>query len=139
MAQEYRASVPAVMEKIEELCNFVSDVARSADLDDNLIHRCYLSVEEICTNIIEHGYGNHGEDEVIDVVCERYPDRLLVTVFDDAHPPFDPLSCDDPDPMTPLWERTGGGWGVYFVKQYMDNVYYNYEHNRNQLTIEILL
>lgn len=128
--QEHRLKVPARLEKVEALCEFVEGVARTIGMGDDAIYHCYLSVEEICTNVIEHGYEYTENDHVIDLVCVPMKDRLKIIVIDDAEP-FNPLQLDDPDPNAPLLERHGGGWGVFFVKKYMDEVSYAYEDGRN--------
>ncbi len=126
----HRLTVTAQLENVEEACEFVSDFARSVGMGDDAVYHCYLSVEEICTNIIEHGYQYNGADQVIDVVCASQDHLLMITVIDDATQ-FDPLQLHDPDPKAPLIERKGGGWGVFFVKKYMDKVMYRYESERN--------
>lgn len=135
MIQEYRLEIPAVLERVDEVCEFVAQIARATGMDNENVYRCYLAVEEVCTNIIEHGYRYEGSSEVIDVVCVRYPNRLEITITDDALP-FNPLRQPEPDPTAPLLERQAGGWGIYFVKRYMDTVRYHYSQNRNQLTLE---
>ncbi|GAB4310509.1 MAG: ATP-binding protein [Phototrophicales bacterium] len=136
--QEHRLRIPAIREKVKEACEFISRLARSAGMNDDAVHRYYLAVEEICTNIIEHGYSqvDYGDQQpVIDLVCRQYPDRLIVTILDDAIP-FNPLERAEPDPAAALEEREGGGWGIFFVKKYMDRVTYQYTEQRNQLTLE---
>jgi serine/threonine-protein kinase RsbW len=133
--KERRLTIPAVLKELEPACNFVADAARAAGLNDDGVYHCHLSVEEACTNVIEHGYNFDGDNKVIDIICQQYPDRFTIIVIDDA-PPFNPLTLPEPDPTAPLWERQGGGWGVYFLKQYMDNVAYRYEGKRNQLIME---
>ncbi|GAB4510354.1 MAG: ATP-binding protein [Anaerolineae bacterium] len=134
-AQEHRLTVPAILEHIEEACEFVSGIARTIGMSDDAVYHCYLSVEEICTNIIEHGYKYQGQDEVIEVVCLVESHLLTIVILDDAHP-FNPLKLGDPDPKAPLMERRGGGWGVFFVKKYMDSVTYHYDGSRNQLVLQ---
>ncbi|RMG77466.1 MAG: ATP-binding protein [Chloroflexi bacterium] len=136
--QEHRLRIPALQEKVKEACEFVSRLARAAGMNDDAIHRYYLAIEEICTNIIEHGYSQADyadQQPVIDLVCRQYPDRLSVTILDDAIP-FNPLERAEPNPTTALEEREGGGWGIFFVKKYMDRVTYQYAEQRNQLTLE---
>ncbi len=133
--EERRLQIPAVLEQIVAACNFVVEVAQDAGLDDDGVYHCQLSVEEICTNIIEHGYESGDESKVIDIVCQRHSDRFVITIVDDA-PQFNPLELSDPDPSVPLWERKKGGWGVYFVKKFMNDVRYHYESNRNHLTLQ---
>lgn len=139
VTQEHRLTVPARIEKIETACEFVSGIARSLKMGDDAIYHCYLSVEEICMNIIEHGYADSSDgNPVIEVLCEVYPDRLSIVLMDDADQ-FNPLLLRDPDPTAPLMERKGGGWGVYFVKKFMDRVDYRFAANRNQFVMEKLI
>lgn len=133
--RENRLTISAVIEKIEDACDFVSAQASAVGLDDEAIYHCHLSVEEVLTNVIEHGYQYAGEDAVIDVVCKATSDVFIITVIDDAEA-FNPLSLSDPDPAKPLIEREGGGWGVFFVKKYMDRVSYYYAASRNHFVME---
>lgn len=133
--QERHMTIPANMESIEEACAFVNGQARTAGLSEEAVYHCHLSIEEVLTNIIEHGYKYRGHGSTIKLVCARLPDRFTITTIDDA-PPFNPLSLPDPDPTTPLIEREGGGWGIYFVKKYMDAVHYEFRDSRNRFTIE---
>lgn len=135
--QEYRLSVAAELKQVETACRFVAHIAGKMGLSDEVVHKCHLAVEEICTNIIEHGY-EFRQNEVIELTCTVLPDRLRVTIVDSAAP-FNPLEHADPDPASSLFDRYGGGWGIFFVKKFMDKVYYTYVHNRNHLTIEKLL
>lgn len=131
---ERRQTFPAMLDQVEAACDFVAMVAQEAGLDEDAIYHCRLSVEEICTNIIEHGYAGRNGGSQIDIVCRLFADHFETTVIDDA-PQFDPLSLPPPDPSTPLWERQGGGWGIYFVRKFMDRVIYSYQHGRNHLTM----
>ena len=135
MVQEHRLTIPAVLENVGTACEFVRKVALAAGMSADAIHHCYLSVEEMCINVIEHGYQYDGSDEVIDVICEHHPDRLSITIIDDAAP-FNPLNRPAPNPNAPLVERRGGGWGIYFVKRYMDRVDYYHAGNRNHFAME---
>lgn len=132
--QQHRLRIPGELEQIRTACDFVSEVAREVGLSDDGIFHCQLSVEEICTNIIEHGYSYNGADKSIEIICEKQGNYLMISILDDA-PPFNPLQLDDPDPGMSLWEREGGGWGVFFVKQYMSSVRYELVTGRNCLIL----
>lgn len=127
--------VPGVIGEVRKACDFVVDFARSAGLSDDAVFQCQLSVEEVFTNIVEHGYAHDGDEKSIEIVNERKGDVLLITLIDEA-PPFNPLDLDKPNPDLPLWERNDGGWGVYFVRQYMDDVRYRLVDGRNHLILE---
>ncbi len=133
--QERHVTIRAVMESIEEACAFVNGQARAANLSEEAVYHCHLSVEEVLTNIIEHGYKFKGYNRTIKLICENFSNRFVITTVDDA-PAFNPLSLPDPDPKTPLIEREGGGWGIYFVKKYMDHVRYELRDGHNCFTIE---
>jgi anti-sigma regulatory factor (Ser/Thr protein kinase) len=135
VGSDTQLTIPAVMEKIEEACEFVNLRARKAGLREDAVYHCHLSVEEALTNIIEHGYRFHGDGQVIDLVVSNTPDTFAVTIIDDASK-FNPLSLPEPDPSTPLMEREGGGWGVFFLRKFMDRVAYSYDGNRNHLRME---
>lgn len=130
--QKYLISIVAEMENVETACGFVASIANKAGLNAERVHRFYLSAEEICTNIIEHGYAYAGGE--IKVICCILTDRFTVTIIDDA-PPFNPLQHADPDRSTPLCERSNGGWGIFFVKQYIEQVTYDYVDGQNRLTL----
>lgn len=132
--QERQMTIPAVLNELAALCDFVVDAAQTAGLSEDAVYHCHLSVEEVCTNVIEHGYNFEGEDGQISVLCRAVPSQFVITVIDTA-PPFNPLELPDPDPSTPLWEREGGGWGIYFVRQYMDEVSYQYKDSKNHFTM----
>lgn len=135
MMKEHHLTVPADIEHVDKACQFVADVSAQIGMSDDLVHRCYLSMEEICTNIIEHGYRYDGKNQVIDIFCRAYDNRLTIVIQDDAEQ-FNPLERADPDPTAPLDQRQGGGWGIFFIKKFMDRVDYRYNANRNQLTVE---
>lgn len=134
ITNEPRLSIPAELAGLAVACEFVIFHAENAGLDDEAIYHCRLSVEEIFTNIVEHGYVGD-EPGVIDIICCTTDREFMINIIDDA-PPFDPLSLPNPDPSVPLWERQGGGWGIYFVKKFMDEVEYHYQAGRNYLVMK---
>ena len=134
IVEERRLKIPGVRDRITVACEFVAQAARRAWLDDRAIHHCQLAVDEACSNVIEHGYGNFGSDEAIDITCRFEGDRFSISVTDSG-PEFDPLSQTNPNPTASLDEREPGGWGIYFIKKVMDEVVYRYESDRNQLTM----
>lgn len=133
--QQSTRRLRGVIDQVREACNFVINVATEAGLSEDGIFQCQLSVEEIFTNIVEHGYQYAGGDKTIEIVCEWSDEALLIAIIDEA-PPYDPLGSQEPDPDTPLWEREDGGWGVFFVKQYMDDIHYRLLNDRNHLFLK---
>ena len=132
--EQRRLSVAGIIENVRSICDFVVDFVNDANLGDDIAFQFQLSVEEVCTNIVEHGYQHDGADKKIDLVCTYSEQLLQIRIIDEA-PLFNPLELDDPDPDKPLDDREGGGWGVYFVKQFMTSVLYELVDGRNSLIL----
>lgn len=132
-------SVVAQIEEVPRICEWVTSIALKVGMPLKAVHHVELSVDEVCTNIVEHGYSQNrvlfGEQSNrIELRCQSDGVRFLIVIVDDS-PPFNPLELPDPDPSKPLDQRPeyGGGWGVYFVKNLMDHVWYDYRTQRNYL------
>jgi serine/threonine-protein kinase RsbW len=132
---ERRLRLSGDIQQVRLACEFIVDVARDAGFGDDGIFQSQLVIEEIFTNIVEHGYQHNGSDKSIDIAIRVTDDTMAISIMDDAEL-FNPLRREEPDPDTPLWERQGGGWGVYFVRRYMDAVRYTQQNNRNCLILE---
>lgn len=133
-SNEYRMSIPGAQELVPDVCDFVAAAARRANLNDRAVYHCQMSVDEACTNIIEHGFEGGVVNGQIEVICQDDDGAFTITIADDS-PPFNPIERDDPDPATPLTEREPGGWGIFFIKKMMDAIDYDYQDARNTLTI----
>jgi serine/threonine-protein kinase RsbW len=128
-------TVKGVPTQVRVACEFVANLAQEAKMSDRFIHQCELSVDEICTNIVEHGYHNDGHDKEILIRVEIFDEFWRFYIYDEA-PKFNPLIQSDPDPNPTLETVKAGGWGIFFVKQFMNNISYRYEKGRNCLIME---
>ncbi|MEM9952020.1 MAG: ATP-binding protein [Chloroflexota bacterium] len=134
---ERKLRLSGKIEQVRKACDFIVTVTEEAGFDEKSVFQSQLAVEEIFTNIVEHGYKHKGADKTIDIITLLSTDKLIIKILDDA-PLFNPLTLDEPDPKASLWDRKGGGWGVYFVRQYMDDVRYKLYGNRNSIILEKL-
>lgn len=125
----------ARIEFVRKACQFVVKAAQDAGFDAESIFQIQLSVEEIYTNIIEHGYGKEDDDNYIDLIITITATHLIIQIVDQA-PRFNPLIIPPPDPHAELQERDIGGWGIHFVRQYMDKIIYQYADQQNCLILE---
>lgn len=127
---ERHLQVVAILDNVREACQFVSQTAQQAGMGEDGVFECDLSVEEIMTNIIEHGYKHKVSDDVIDVVC-RYNLTVFTIEIIDSAPPFNPLTLATPNFSPDLEDLKAGGVGVHFVNQYMDATSYEYRDGKN--------
>ncbi len=131
---ERHFQIAGVLHQIPAACEFVARAAIQAGLDEHAVYHCQLAVDEACTNIVEHGYELRGDNHVIDVVCREDAVRFTILILDDA-PAFNPLTLPEPDPTASLDARGSGGWGIHFIRKFMDEVSYSRDYQRNCLTL----
>jgi serine/threonine-protein kinase RsbW len=81
-------------------------------------------VEEACTNIVKHAYGDDGCGD-IEFTCIIADDGLTVILVDQGCP-FDTDCVPQPDLETGLELRKLGGWGLYLMRQLMDEVRFEF-------------
>jgi serine/threonine-protein kinase RsbW len=103
---------------------FVAKVSRELGLDAHLIPDLQLAVDEVCANIIEHGYSGQGGD--IEVTIELVREGVQAQVRDWGVA-FDPQAVPKPDVSLPLEKRPLGGLGLFLVQQVMDDVRFEFD------------
>jgi serine/threonine-protein kinase RsbW len=117
-----RSRFPARPESVRAITSLTSDLAREACLSEAAIHDCRLALDEACTNIIRHAYGNNPRGEIeITIQVHRGFCAIHLTDFGDSYfPEMIPL----PRRGAPLDEAQPGGLGLYLMRQVMDEVRY---------------
>jgi serine/threonine-protein kinase RsbW len=122
--------LPRVIEAVDAFCTGHGVSERDA-------HSLRLAVEEIVSNVLQHGYG--GMPRPVTISLETLPpDRVRIVVTDRA-PTYNPLLRPEVDTTLPLEERPIGGLGVHLVKRLMDATRYERREGQNVLTMELVL
>lgn len=111
----------ANLSDLEDIRNFVEKYAQRLNVDPSATYDILLSVTEMVTNTIVHGY--RGESGPIEIEISQQDDALVVFLRDEA-PPFDPTQLPTPDITLPLEQRPVGGLGVYLTREFMDRMSY---------------
>ena len=121
-------------ENLEAIDRFVADAAERAGFDHCTVYQIQLAVDEACSNIIQHAYGGEGRGVI--ECSHTIQDGDLTIVLRDYGDPFDPSSVPEPKIEADLEERTGGGLGLYFIHQIMDEVTFDFDSEEgNVLTL----
>ena len=113
---------PAKYEYLDEIREFVAEVARQGGFVDREIFSIQLAADEAASNVIEHAYAGIANGEM-ECSCWVEGDLLVITLHDDGKP-FDPARVKQPDLKADLSKRQIGGLGVYLIRQLMDEVRY---------------
>lgn len=126
--------LPATLDALSPIREKVMTSSAEAGLDKDAAYKLALAVDEIATNIILHGYEEHGLKGDITVYTDLTPGELLITLEDSA-PPYDPKTRTMPtaeDLSKPLEDRAIGGLGVYLAVQGCDRFDYEYVDKKNR-------
>ena len=95
-----------------------------------------LSLEEVVSNIVEHGYERQAGRFSIELHCD---DRALSAMIEDQGKPFDPMQAVIPHDDGTLASRREGGFGLRLVRGLMDDVVYQRAGAMNRLKLVKLL
>lgn len=125
----------AKFEYLDEIRDFVGEVAQSGGFNDKDVYNIQLSADEAASNIIEHSYEGVS-DGVLKISCGLKGNAITI-IFVDHGESFDPSDIPMPDLKADLSERKIGGLGLFLMRKLMDEVHYEADpkNKRNTLTL----
>lgn len=119
-------------ENLSQLLDYVAWAAAAFGLDDAATYRLSLAVDEIATNVVQHGYEDYHLSGDLTIWAETN-DRQLILFLEDTGRPFDPRQAPRPvDLDRPLEERRDGGLGIFLALWGVDGFSYHSEKGRNR-------
>jgi serine/threonine-protein kinase RsbW len=120
--------------ELDRLNEFLAAFWASNQLPEDAIFDFNLSLDEVFTNIVQHGYTDLLDHEIdIELLLEN--GTVVITVEDEGVP-FNPLDVPEADVTLPLHERSIGGLGIFLVRKLMDEIEYSRSGNRNRLVMK---
>lgn len=126
-----RLELPARYSYLHLLSDCIADMLRLVDGlsdEETLVYNVQLAAHEVCTNIVNHAYGN-AEGGRIEMVLTLYfgqPPCLAIDLYD-AGKPFDTDTYTPPN----LDEVRVHGYGLFLIRHLMDSVTYTPAPGRN--------
>ncbi|MGI6455942.1 MAG: ATP-binding protein [bacterium] len=124
---------PARLEELANICQVVTEAARSVGMGDKNIWKLETAVDEACTNITCYGYKGR-DNGTIKLAWKREGDYFRITIEDEGIP-FDQSQPTKPDLNSDLCERQTGGLGRFIMHQFLDDMHYEHRNNKNILTL----
>jgi len=115
---------PSRYESLAEIGEFVTEQAEAAGLDEKGAYAVQLAVDEACSNIIEHAYGE-GKVGQIKCTCTLIDGGLKIVLQDNGEP-FAPDEVPEPSPGVPLEEYGPRGAGLFLMRKMMDEVKFDF-------------
>ena len=117
---KYQLRLPSQSDNLAIIREFVANIARKVGFNSDEASKIELAVDEACTNVIKHAYGNNA-DKIIDVQIRVDKKKLSITVSDQGKG-FDPDNVKLPDLGESIKKGRKGGLGLCLIKTLMDKV-----------------
>ena len=109
-------TIPSRVECIDDARRWVTEHVRAAGVEGDPVGEIELALTEALANVIQHGYDGDPSREI--VVSVETDERRLVVRIRDWGRPFDPETYVQRD----LDDPGEGGYGVYLIRELMDDV-----------------
>ena len=123
----------ANFEFLDEIREFVGNIARTGGFVDKDIYNIQLASDEAASNIIEHAYQGV-KNGVLEISCGMRDGAITIIMVDHGES-FDPSAIPLPDLKADLSERKIGGLGIFLMRKLMDEVHYESKKTGNVLTM----
>jgi serine/threonine-protein kinase RsbW len=111
-------------------------------IDPKRVMQLSLVLDELVTNVISYGSidpGQEGQDiGIVRVEIEPQRDRLLIDIVDEGVA-FNPIEAEAPDTAAALEDRKVGGLGIMLVRNYVEEMSYLREGQKNHLKLVMKL
>jgi serine/threonine-protein kinase RsbW len=112
-------TIKSNIETVAHARHWAAHHAETADFDKNAVFAIELAVGEAVTNIIRHAYQNQPGHKIhLSLTIDEEKFSLCIRDFGRK---FDPANHPPPNLDTPR----EGGYGIYLMKEVMDEVTYN--------------
>lgn len=115
-------SIPADINYLSKVRNFIQKIAYKNHFSNKVINAVKLAVEEVCSNIIRHGYQNKDEGSIqIEIIISK---TSITVIIIDQGQTYDPKQVKDPDLLKYVEIGKVGGLGIMMVRKLMDEIDY---------------
>ena len=128
--------LPAKMEHLEELVQFVRRCAGEQGFPEKRARQIELASEEALVNVIRYAYPGEMEGDVTARCGMASAIRFVIEIMDKGIP-FQPADVKAPDLTAGIAERKIGGLGIYLMNKMVDEVLYRREGGTNILTLTV--
>jgi serine phosphatase RsbU (regulator of sigma subunit)/anti-sigma regulatory factor (Ser/Thr protein kinase)/tetratricopeptide (TPR) repeat protein/transposase len=120
-AKKSEKKVPAQIQYLGELRDFITDVGRQYGVSERVINAFKLAIDEAGTNIIRHAYRDwEGFITVRMIIKEK---SVTILLIDQGHT-FDPTKVKDPDLRRYVDIGKKGGLGIFIIRRVIDKIDY---------------
>jgi serine phosphatase RsbU (regulator of sigma subunit)/anti-sigma regulatory factor (Ser/Thr protein kinase)/transposase len=127
-------TVLAEKKSLNRVRDFAEKYGPKYGLNMRQVNGFRLSLDEICTNIIQYAYTDRPIPGNIHIEITREEGTVVTRIIDNGKH-FDYSTVVDPDLNRYIEERRRGGFGIFLVRQLNESVKYERVGNSNILTL----
>jgi anti-anti-sigma factor len=107
------------LDELLEMRNFIKETCAEATTNcKRLSEHMQLSINEAFCNIVMHGYEGRESERVL--ISAQYDEEGVLFEIQDQGLAFNPIDVPDPE----IENRPEGGYGIYIMKQLVDEISY---------------
>jgi serine/threonine-protein kinase RsbW len=132
--EEFEITVYNKLESLPVIAQFLNDSLQKIGMGEDKIFDMNVAVDEACTNIIQHAY-SPDERGKIEIRCKVVNDNRCAVSIKDNGKPYDQSTEGPADTTSPLEERKPGGLGLFFMRELVDEIFYEYKDGFETLTL----
>ena len=132
VAFKQEVKVPAHVDYLGELRNFVTKTGRKQNFPDSVVNAFKLCIDEAATNIIKHAYRDWDGMITMRIIVKK--NSMTVTLIDQGKF-FDPSRVDDPDLKRYVDIGKKGGLGIFIMRKLLDEIEYHHTEEGNELRL----
>ncbi|MDM8521482.1 ATP-binding protein [Anaerolineales bacterium HSG6] len=127
---------PAILDSLREINQYVITAAQEAHLNKKVAYKLRLAVDEIATNIVQHG--QIADRHATIKLMMEIDDEQLTIILEDTGRAYIPHHTDTrPNIHQPLEERDIGGLGLFIAHSSVDELHYERIENYNRHTFVV--
>lgn len=112
------------LNKLHDVMNFINEQVPTKDIKLDLV------IEEIFVNIV-----NYSKADFVKINADYDDNSIMSIEFIDNGTEFNPLEQDSPDFPECIEDASVGGLGIFFVKNFADELSYDHIDGENHLKI----
>ncbi len=125
-----QARFQADSEELIKASDFVKKTMRAVGCSEKLCRQMDIVVEEIFINIASYAYPQDAKAKPVIIECGRKGNSAYLS-FRDRGVAYNPLEKEDPA-IGIVEEMTIGGYGIFMVKNIVDEIEYQYAYEEGE-------
>ncbi len=130
--EKIRMELVNSLDELHKVNKTLEQLREKWKLEMSILMNLNLCLEEALTNIIFYAYEEKDKYPII-ITFEHSNERSVSIILEDKGKAFNPLRVKNPDLNADVKNRKIGSLGVFFIKNFMDEVEYTRSRNTNRL------